>query len=111
MAWDVRRLINLSQDLPLVQWPVAQISEVDEDWWYAHGAIPTVRSIAEHMQLAEAADLRFPSLLCQEGRLMDGMHRVLKAISKGLEFLPARRFATTPEPDYRNANPDALPYE
>jgi hypothetical protein len=111
LAWDVRRLIRLSQTLPLIQWPIAQIAEVDEDWWYAYGTRPTVRSIAEHMQLAQAADLSYPILLCQDGRLMDGMHRVLKAISEGTEVLLARRFAETPEPDYRNADPDALPYD
>jgi hypothetical protein len=111
MAWDVRRLIHLSEGLPIILWPVARIAEVDEDWWYAHGAKPTVRSIAEHMQLAQAADLSFPILLCQDGRLMDGMHRVLKAISAGVETLPARQFVATPPPDHRNADPDSLSYE
>jgi hypothetical protein len=111
MAWDVRRLICLAEPLPVFELQLTALAEVDEDWWFFHGPKPTVRSIAEHAQLAERAELHFPILLCAEGRLMDGMHRVLKALTRGQASLPARRFAVTPEPDYRNADPDALPYE
>jgi len=111
LAWDVRRLIRLAEALPVFDLPLRQVAEVDENWWYAHEGVPTVRSIAGHARLADAADLRFPILLCAEGRLMDGMHRAMKALVEGREVVSARRFDVTPEPDYRNADPSALPYD
>jgi hypothetical protein len=42
---------------------------------------------------------------------MDGMHRVAKAYVEGRESVVAVRFGETPEPDYIDADPDALPYD
>jgi hypothetical protein len=111
LTWDVHRLVRLSQLLPVETIPVSEIAEVDELWWYQGGSdIPTPRSIAEHMQLIDGADLRWPILLCAEGRLMDGMHRVVKALKERREDILAIRFHPTPEPDFVNVDVDALPY-
>jgi hypothetical protein len=41
---------------------------------------------------------------------MDGMHRVARAILEGRTTIRAVRFEVEPEPDYRNCQPDDLPY-
>jgi hypothetical protein len=41
---------------------------------------------------------------------MDGMHRIARALLDGRSTIPAVRFETLPEPDYRNCRPDDLPY-
>ena len=111
-AWDVRKLVRLSVDLPVVSVQLADISELDELWWYQSGDDrPTPRSIAGHLQLVEAADLSYPILLCAEGRLMDGMHRCVKALAHGQSHIAARRFALTPPADYRDVQPDELAYD
>jgi hypothetical protein len=56
-------------------------------------------------------DLRYPVILSADGRVMDGMHRVAKAYVEGRESVVAVRFGETPEPDYIDADPDALPYD
>lgn len=112
LAWDVHRLIELSSGLPVVKVPVSSIGELDETFWYGlEGDRPTCRSVALHARLMGEADLSHPVILCSEGRVMDGMHRVCRAFVLGLETIPAVRFQRDPEPDYIGAGPDDLPYE
>ena len=112
LAWDVFRLIELSRNLPVENVSLSTIAEVDETHWYQHeGASPTCRSLLEHMRLIEAVDTRFPIILDQDGRVMDGMHRVCRALRDGETGVSAVRFGTTPEPDYVGLGPDELPYD
>ena len=111
LAWDVRRLIELSANLSTQSIRIADIKELDENHWYAHGdAAPTCRSLIEHFALIQACDLRYPIILSADGRVMDGMHRVCKAVLEGKEEIAAVRFEETPPPDYVGCNPDELPY-
>ena len=110
-VWDVHRLLRAARSLPVRDVPLTVIDEIDENWWYAEpGAIPTPRSIADHVRLMRQADPAYPILLCSEGRLMDGMHRVVRALSEGRETITAKRFETTPPPDFVNVSLDDLPY-
>ncbi|MNY59817.1 hypothetical protein D3C86_1963000 [compost metagenome] len=80
--------------------------------WYGHGSVkPTVRSIIEHCQLMLAADLAYPIILDSAGRVMDGMHRVSKALMQGATQITAVQFEQDPAPDYVDCDPDLLPYD
>lgn len=112
LAWDVDRLIRLTADLPVIELPLGEIRELDEPYWYNHeGERPTCKSIAEHMRLVQAVDLACPVIICPQGRVMDGMHRVVKAWLKGLHTIQAYQLPVLPEPDYIGVDPDALPYD
>lgn len=109
--WDVHELVRLSANLPIDDIPLEDIQELDETWWYPpNSAPPTSRSIADHAKLIAETDLAYPIILCPEGRLMDGMHRVCKAYMQGHQTIKARRFPTMPRPDYVNKDLDELPY-
>lgn len=111
LAWDVRRLIRLTSKLPVVDWPLDQIKELDEPYWYQDETNPpTCQSIADHMRLVQASDLRYPIILCTEGRLTDGMHRVVKAYLQGRTSVLAYQLPVLPEPDYVGVDQDDLPY-
>lgn len=111
LAWEVRRLVKLSRDFPVESIGLAEIAELDETHWYAHeGDTPTCRSLMQHMQLIDEVDLSYPIILGQDGRVMDGMHRVCKAFREGKDTICAVRFAKNPEPDFVGCNPDVLPY-
>ena len=111
LAWDVARLIELTRAFPVGEALVAEIAELDEAHWYRHeGDSPTCRSLLNHMRLIHEADLEYPIILDSEGRVMDGMHRVYRAASIGVDKLPAVRFVTDPEPDYVDCDPGDLPY-
>jgi hypothetical protein len=107
-AWDVDRLVSMSKHLIPQLVPVADIREVDETYW---GAQMTCRQVADHARLIEEADLTFPVILSSDGRIMDGMHRVLKAVLVGRSHIPALRFSSDPTPDYVGVDPSELPYE
>ena len=55
-------------------------------------------------------DLARPIILGADGRVMDGMHRVAKAILEGNATIKAVRFLKEPDPDYRDCKPNELPY-
>ncbi len=112
LAWDIRRLVELSRDFPVEQIKVADIAELDETHWYEHeGISPTCRSLLQHMQLIDEVDLSYPIILDRDGRVMDGMHRVCKAVREGKDKVPAVRFVSNPEPDFVGCDPDELPYD
>lgn len=112
LAWDIRRLVELSRDFTIEHISVGDIAEVDETHWYCHeGDAPTCRSLLQHMQLIDEADLSCPIILDQHGRVMDGMHRVCKAVRDCKDKILAVRFVTTPEPDFVGRKPDELPYD
>lgn len=106
-AWDVDRLVALTKHLEPEAVPVASIRELDEPYW---GTMAT-REVAEHARLISECDLRYPIILSSDGRVMDGMHRVLKALLEGVSHIQAVRFTVDPEPDYIGVNPEDLPYE
>lgn len=109
--WDVAALLNASKGLPVRDVPLSSIAEIDEPYWYELGDTkPTCRSVMDHARLAEAADLAWPVLLCADGRVMDGMHRIMKAVGEGRTHITARQLTETPPPDYVDVPAGELPY-
>jgi hypothetical protein len=109
LAWDVDRLVRLSSHLPRKQIPLSSIRELDAVWC-GDDEPPTWRGLLEHMRLIEEADLAFPIILSASGAVMDGMHRVAKAVQQGRTDIEAVQFAEDPEPDYVGLGPKELPY-
>lgn len=111
MAWDVDRLVESTRDHEVIRVPLAKIAELDENFWYQGEAdVPTVRSIAEHCQLILETDLLHPIILSAEGRVMDGMHRVARALMLRHTEIRAVKFDVDPPPDYIHVFPDDLSY-
>jgi hypothetical protein len=112
LAWDVRRLVALARGLPIGRIPVHGIAELDElHWFSAEDSKPTCRAVVEHCRLISSADLSYPIILDNSGRVMDGMHRVCKAFLQGIDTVAAVQFDVDPEPDYVGRDPDSLPYD
>lgn len=110
-AWDVDRLVSLSCGLEPRKVRLEDIAELDEPFHLAgSGEIPTCRQIAEHARLIGEADLSFPIIMSSNRRVMDGLHRILKALNAGMETIDAVIFEPDPEPDYVDVYPDELPY-
>ncbi|MBA4012520.1 MAG: chromosome partitioning protein ParB [Phenylobacterium sp.] len=97
--WWTDRLWALSADLPVEQVKLSEIGEFDLDCWFQDRHVPSVRNVAEHARRIFDADLAYPVIICAEGRLMDGGHRLAKAWMEGREEIAAVRFRQTPEPD------------
>lgn len=110
-AWDVDKLVELSKELPVISVKLNEIKELDENFWYnSPGDIPSPRSMVAHMSLVIETDPAYPIILSSDGRIMDGMHRVCKALLMEYESLKAVRFDKDPEPDYVDVRVNDLPY-
>jgi hypothetical protein len=59
----------------------------------------------------DEVDTEYPIILAPDGGVMDGMHRVARAIFEGRATIRAVQFEEMPEPDYRNCRPSELPYD
>lgn len=110
-AWDVDRLVALTKTFKRQQVRLNTIREIDEGFWFGDKTDEvTWRSFVEHVRFVGEADLSYPIILSTDGRVMDGMHRVAKALLAGQETIEAVQFSQDPEPDYEDVHPDDLPY-
>lgn len=89
--------------------PLERIREFNEEW-HGDGEIPTWRAFIEHMALVKDADPSFPILLSETGGVMDGMHRVAKAVLEGRKDIEAVQCQQDPESDHLGRGPSDLPY-
>lgn len=110
-AWDVDRLIRLSAELQPREVPFERIQDLDPDYWFGGRVeVATVRKVFEHFRLIQQ-DPEYPIILGAEGRVMDGMHRVVRALLEGRRTIAAVQFEINPQPDYRDCQPTDLPYD
>ena len=110
-AWDVDRLIELADGLPVEQVAVESIAEVDSVHWFDSVQRPTVRAVIEHARLIDEVDTSHPIILGPDGRVLDGMHRIARAIRDGVSRIDARRLPTLPPPDHLDTRADRLSYD
>ena len=98
-AWNVRRLIEQSSALAAEQVALSAIRELDEPYWASERAHPlTCREVVGHAQLMLDCDLAYPVILSSDGRVMDGMHRIGKALLEGRSHLRQCAFSSTLNP-------------
>lgn len=95
--WSVARLIQLSKGLDVFEIPMKHLNICQ-----AYGDV-NLRQIVEHMISVNNADLRYPIILDEDGAIMDGRHRIMKALLQGKESIKAVRFDVNPPEDrYHN---------
>ncbi len=97
--WDVGKLWELSERLPVKRIKIESVKELDQDCWFGIGSTstPTIRNVAKHCKRIIEAKMEYPILLSSDGRLIDGGHRIAKALIHGqpevdavfIESLPA----------------------
>jgi hypothetical protein len=110
-AWDVGRLVELSRPLPVEHVLLSDIRELDEPYWAGNGDRRlTCRDIVDHARLISDCDLAYPVILSADGRVMDGMHRICKALLLGHDAIEAVRFLDDPDPAHIGIQPEDLPY-
>ena len=94
--WDVARLITLTKDFEVFEIPLRHLNV-----YYVYKNL-TLREMVMHMQAVNDADLQYPIILDEDGEIMDGRHRVMKAIITNSETVKAVRFDSNPEPCRRD---------
>jgi hypothetical protein len=102
--WLVTTLWAAAEGLPAQDLPVATLAklpELDEVCWFsdAWGKRPTCRAIIDHARRIRDADLSYPIILGPNNELLDGMHRIAKAMLDGHATIRAVRLPAMPPPD------------
>jgi len=90
--WSVSRLFELSKNLIVFEIPINHLNI-----WYKYTEI-SLREMIMHINAVNNADLSFPIILDEDGEIMDGRHRIMKAIIKGEKTIKAVRFDENPTP-------------
>ena len=90
--WSVARLFELARELPVMQIPLDHLCV-----FYSYEHL-TIREMVMHMQAVNDADLNKPIILDEDGELMDGRHRLMKAMLLGKKKIKAVRFDENPSP-------------
>lgn len=91
-AWSVARLFELARMLPIMEIPLNHMS-----LYYTYDKL-TIREMVSHMKAVNEANLDYPIILDEDGELMDGRHRLMKAMLIGAETIKAVRFDENPAP-------------
>ena len=92
-AWDVHKLIAMTADFPVKDVNLGEIWELDAVYWFNDGdEVPTVRNVVAHMRLVNEVDMSYPIILGSDGCVMDGMHRVVRALIEGHRTIKAVQF-------------------
>jgi hypothetical protein len=90
--WSVARLIELSRGLDVFEAPIDCICV-----WSSWEKV-TMREMVMHMQATQDANLEYPIILDEDGEVMDGRHRLMKAMMLGNKTIKAVRFDENPSP-------------
>ena len=90
--WSVPRLFTLAKDLEVMEIPLdhLNISYIFRNL--------SLRELVGHVIAVNEADLAYPIILDEDGDVMDGRHRIMKAIIEGAETIKAVRFEENPSP-------------
>jgi len=90
--WYVSRLFELSRSLEVMDIPLKHMN-----MYYQYEDL-TLREMCGHMVAIKNAELKYPIILDEDGEIMDGRHRLMKAIIEGKETIKVVRFEKNPSP-------------
>lgn len=94
-CWFVLRLIEKSKDLPVQEMPLTGLNTYN-----LYPQPKSMNSFVSHVYKVNNADFSKPIILDDEGYVMDGRHRIAKALLDGAETIKFVRFEETPVYDY-----------
>ncbi|MEM6480470.1 MAG: hypothetical protein AAF681_01395 [Pseudomonadota bacterium] len=89
---------------------MSDVIGLDENWCYDDTeTVLTPRLSVSHLALTNKVDPVHPVLMSAEGRLIDGVRGIVKAVAEGLRHLTTVYFARTADPDFVNLSLGDLP--
>ncbi len=98
-TWSVSGLWEASRALPVFDYEVSRFDALDLDVWFCGVHTPSIRAVLDHHRRIRDADLSFPIVLSEHDEVMDGVHRICRALAEGRETIPAVRFPKDPLPE------------
>lgn len=95
-VWKVETLIDASAKLNVFKFYLDKISLEYPMAWH----LTNVRDIIVHFNRINNANLHTPIILRPDGRVMNGWHRIIKAMTQKREYVLAKQFIKVPLPDF-----------
>ena len=92
-SWHVSRLFELSRKLEVKDVPLDYLNLYNNRYENL-----SMRELVMHMNAVKNADLSHPIILDEDGEIMDGRHRIMKALLNGDETIRVVRFDENPSP-------------
>jgi len=89
-SWNVEKLWDFSNAIEVSSWEVTEEFLDSWSWGQNHPS--------QHIDRCLSADLSYP-ILIHEGKIVDGCHRVIKALAQGNTHIPAKVLTDLPDPD------------
>lgn len=99
-VWIVANLVERAKSLTPFDLPLAAVYSGSDVW----DPVTSAYGLAQQMRRVLDVDTSHPIILDQEGFIMDGWHRVARALIDGKSTIKAVRFVETPQPDYLKAD-------
>lgn len=93
--WLISNLISLTSELPIQEMPLEHLNIYN-----LYPKINSTRDFVTHIKGVLKADLTCPIILDDEGYVMDGRHRIAKALLEEHKTIKFVRFEKTPRPDF-----------
>ena len=90
--YDVHACVRMAKDLPIVKLDVASMNI---SYRNPNNEL-SIRNFIEHMHSVLEADLSYPILLNEDGCIIDGRHRLCKALYQGDKTILTQRFDKDP---------------
>ena len=94
--WSVASLIERAKDLEPFDLPLCAVYIAANIF----NPITSAKGLAEHVMRMNSVNMEHPVILDGEGFIMDGWHRVARALSEGRTTIKAVRFDETPPPNF-----------
>lgn len=91
----IGNLISRAKDLQVKEMPIEHLNIYNLGF-----DADNIRKFVSHMKAVSDADLDCPIILDEDGYVMDGRHRIARALYEGKESIKFVRFEKTPAPDY-----------
>ena len=95
-VWNVANLVDRARSLTPFDLPLAAIYSGSSVW----SPVSSAYGLAEQMRRVLDVDTSRPIILDHQGFIMDGWHRVARALVDGKATIKAVRFEETPPYDY-----------
>lgn len=98
--WKVETLWKVSKNIKPKRVSISIfIDELDNDRWFREYKKPIVREVLHHVIRIQKASLSYPIILSPSGRVMDGIHRICKALLLNHSTITAIKLNELPPSD------------
>lgn len=94
-SWFVTSLIDRIKDKDAIHSYKLDLYSIDLSV-HAWGDSLSMYELINHFRQCTDADLKYPIIVSEEGWILDGWHRVVKAILEGKRYVKAVRFKVNP---------------